>query len=168
MTPAAAARTSLLPDAFALDARLRDLLAGVLAFVGVMPVEGTLLDANEPAVASSGVPRKGALSLDGPTVTLPGDQAHAVGLMLHELATNAAKDGALRADGTVRVTWAPEGPGAVRLTWTERGGPPVAPPTRRGFGTQLIAQSLAATEDDAAQFDLAPEGLTVTMRLRSA
>jgi two-component sensor histidine kinase len=58
---------------------------------------------------------------------------------LHELATNAAKYGALSVpDGHVRFEWSPMADGRLVLRWTETGGPPVNPPTRRGFGTRVM------------------------------
>lgn len=60
-------------------------------------------------------------------------------MALHELATNATKYGALSATGgRVSLGWQVDGPDGVRLTWTERGGPPVQPPTRRGLGSRLL------------------------------
>ncbi len=99
----------------------------------------------------------------------------AFGMAVHELATNALKYGALSVPGgAVRVVWALE-PSAdgdsaedgpyLRLTWTERGGPPVTPPTRRGFGARLLEKGLAG--ELSAQVDLAYDslGLVCTMRL---
>jgi two-component sensor histidine kinase len=58
---------------------------------------------------------------------------------LHELATNAAKYGALSvAEGEVRVEWSREADGQLVLRWSEAGGPPVKPPTRKGFGTHVM------------------------------
>ena len=85
----------------------------------------------------------------GPAVTLAPTQVLPLGLILHELATNAVKHGALSApSGSVRVGWVLEeadGRHLLRLRWEERGGPWVAPPTSRGFGTRLIE---FATERD--------------------
>jgi two-component system CheB/CheR fusion protein len=88
-----------------------------------------------------------AVRLNGPAVMLPRDLAVSMALVLHELATNAAKHGALsRPGGSVEVTWSVE-PAAsetqLNLAWQERGGPSVdATPKREGFGTTLIEQSL--------------------------
>lgn len=95
----------------------------------------------------------------------------ALGMAVHELATNALKYGALSVpDGAVRVVWALEpdetGDGPhLRLTWTEQGGPPVAPPTRHGFGVRLLEKGLAG--ELSAQVNLAYDslGLVCTMRL---
>lgn len=103
------------------------------------------------------------LSVEGKQIDLPGDVAHALGLVLHELATNAAKYGALSSEsGIVRVSWTVEVDRATPrlfLEWRERGGPKVEPPTRRGFGSRLIERSLATSGDNAVmQYD--PQGLS--------
>jgi len=93
----------------------------------------------------------------------------ALGMAVHELATNALKYGALSVpEGRVRVVWAlepaSESP-VLRLTWTEHGGPPVVAPTRRGFGARLLEKGLAG--ELSAQVSLAYDslGLVCTMRL---
>jgi two-component sensor histidine kinase len=106
----------------------------------------------------------GQFRLDGPPVTLPARQAVAVGMLLHELATNAAKYGALSVpEGRVEVRWTlREDPGGARrldLTWEETGGPPVRPPTRRGFGTQLIERAIARDLGAEVVADYDPRGL---------
>ena len=84
-------------------------------------------------------------------------------LMLHELATNAAKYGALStATGRLSVTWTvePAGPAAnVRLCWREAGGPLVRAPDSKGFGRTLIERSMAYELDGDARLDYRPEGL---------
>jgi PAS domain S-box-containing protein len=99
----------------------------------------------------------------GPAVTLPPARVQALALVLHELATNAVKHGALSAHGgRVRVGWEvgeADGARRLRLRWEERGGPPVAPPVSRGFGTELIEH--VATDELGVRPELtfAPEGL---------
>ncbi|WP_293413588.1 PAS domain S-box protein [Phenylobacterium sp.] len=81
-----------------------------------------------------------AYRLEGPAHTLKPDQVQPLGMIIHELATNAAKYGALsRESGRVSLTWrsTPEG---LAFEWRETGGPPVQPPTARGFGSRLIAR----------------------------
>jgi PAS domain S-box-containing protein len=83
----------------------------------------------------------------GPAVVLLPATAQAMALALHELATNAAKYGALSApDGRVEIAWrvAPGGGKSFELTWTESGGPTVAEPSRTGFGTRMIEGVLTA------------------------
>ncbi len=113
----------------------------------------------------------GRLRVEGPDVRLPEQAALSLALMLHELTTNAVKYGALSVpSGSVHVAWtlAPEleaGPDARRLhlVWRERGGPPVTPPTRRGFGSRLIENSLASTLRGKAVISFLNEGVTCTV-----
>jgi PAS domain S-box-containing protein len=88
----------------------------------------------------------GRISIDGPPVTLASQTAINLALVIHELATNAAKYGALSTfDGKISVLWSLDGVEARRrllLSWAERDGPAVIAPTRRGFGTELIERSL--------------------------
>jgi PAS domain S-box-containing protein len=94
--------------------------------------------------------------------------ALALSMMLHELATNAIKYGALsNAAGTVMVTWtiADEGDSSMqaqlrlRLRWEESGGPPVSPPTHRGFGSRMIERSLAGELGGQVRTSYEPEGV---------
>lgn len=79
-------------------------------------------------------------SVEGPDLLLKADQAQPVSMIIHELATNAFKHGALsEPEGKVEITWT-KACGEALLVWRERGGPPVTPPDRRGFGSKLIQQ----------------------------
>ena len=85
-------------------------------------------------------------------------------MAFHELITNAAKYGALSAPaGHVEIQWQPvrdeHGRMMLRIDWQERGGPAVAAPERRGFGSRLIESSIAAELDGSARLAYAPEGL---------
>jgi len=84
-------------------------------------------------------------------------------MAVHELTTNAAKYGALSVPGgQVEIRWEPaevSGVRIVRIEWIERDGPPVAPPTRRSFGTRLIEGSIAAELGGSARLHYAAEGL---------
>ena len=89
--------------------------------------------------------------------------AAALGLALHELATNAIKHGALAAAaGRVRVGWRLEND-RLRLEWDESGGPPVIRPTHRGFGSVLIERSIPYEFGGRVDLDFAPEGLRCTI-----
>ncbi len=94
----------------------------------------------------------------------------AFALALHELATNAAKYGALSNDsGTVALSWRTEGPGddaLLHVIWREQGGPPVTPPARKGFGSALIERSLRAYFSGKAETDYRPEGLVFELEAR--
>jgi len=104
----------------------------------------------------------------GAPVRLEPQAAVTLALVLHELATNAVKYGALSTDdGWVSLEWSASPAQAgldLDLTWAEHGGPPVTPPKRRGFGGRLITRSLAA-EQGSAQLIYAPEGLCCRMTL---
>jgi light-regulated signal transduction histidine kinase (bacteriophytochrome) len=101
----------------------------------------------------------GRITVAGPTIRLGPKAALALGMALHELATNAAKHGALsRPGGSVAVGWA-LGDTTLRLEWRESGGPPVLPPTRRGFGMAMIERSLAYEVGGHSRLDFAPDGL---------
>ena len=100
----------------------------------------------------------------GPDVMLNPKVAQTFALLVHELATNAAKHGALsQAGGRIEIHWSIEGAGAAarfKFQWQERDGPPVIPPTRQGFGH--IVLETAAAQDFGAQpkIRFAPEGLS--------
>jgi two-component sensor histidine kinase len=99
------------------------------------------------------------IRMQGSHVRLTPRQALALSIALHELATNAAKYGALSGDwGYVDVRWSSAG-GTLRLTWTESEGPPVEKPTRAGFGSRLIQRSLAAELGGSAIIEYRREGL---------
>jgi two-component sensor histidine kinase/PAS domain-containing protein len=98
--------------------------------------------------------------MEGPDVSLPPKQALALGMVFHELATNAAKHGALsQAKGCVEVDWRLEAE-RLEVTWRERRGPPVTPPQRRGFGSRLIKAALETELRGSASLDYAPDGLS--------
>lgn len=106
----------------------------------------------------------------GPPVLLDADAAQNIGMALHELATNASKHGALSVTtGRVSITWdwllAAEGERTLQLRWEESGGPPVSPPTRRGFGHAVIERLTAASMHGTAVLDWRPEGLCWTLEV---
>ncbi|WP_337188604.1 HWE histidine kinase domain-containing protein [Phenylobacterium sp.] len=105
----------------------------------------------------------GRLTLSGPGLDLEPKTAVALGLAMHELATNAVKHGALsERDGRVQITWT-AGEGVLRLTWRESGGPPVRVPAVRGFGTRLLEQGLAADLGGRVNLDFRADGLVCTV-----
>ena len=125
------------------------------------------------AVLRATCPRREAFRIEGPAVLLTPKQAVTLVMALHELATNAAKYGALSVDGgSVRLAWtvAPEDDRALELEWIERGGPPATAPETKGFGVRMIERSLSAEFRGAVRADFAPEGfeLRLTGRLRGA
>jgi two-component sensor histidine kinase len=97
--------------------------------------------------------------IDGASVMLKADVAQAIAVVLHELATNAAKYGALSvAGGRVHVTWAEVPDERLILRWTETGGPPARPPTGEGFGTRVMRSMLISLRGDM-RFDWSENGL---------
>jgi PAS domain S-box-containing protein len=107
----------------------------------------------------------GRIAMHGPALNVPPDKAQTVSLIVHELATNAAKYGALSDPaGSVAIGWSLDGEFLV-LQWTETGGPPVSPPQKQGFGTKIIGASLNKQRDEDANFDWRPEGLRCTIKL---
>lgn len=96
---------------------------------------------------------------DGPQTLLAPDAAQAVAVALHELATNAAKYGALSTpDGHVRLEWSHAAAGSLRLCWMETGGPVAQEPTRTGFGTRIVEQMIGQQKGQV-RFDWRKEGL---------
>ena len=102
--------------------------------------------------------------LKGPPVALDPKTAVALGIVFHELATNAVKHGALSNDsGTVSVTWTFNGDEAVALQWLENGGPEVRQPSRAGFGSRLIKLELTHELNGGAELIYEKTGLKVAM-----
>jgi PAS domain S-box-containing protein len=103
------------------------------------------------------------VQLNGPSVDVPSTIAVPLGMAIHELTTNAAKYGALSVlGGSVSVSWALTGEGDRReldVTWIERDGPTIEPPTRRGFGSQLLERVLTNQIGARATISFEPEGL---------
>jgi two-component sensor histidine kinase len=100
------------------------------------------------------------IALQGPRLLLNPASAQVIGLALHELATNAGKYGALSTDkGGVNINWGTDDD-AFTMTWTEHDGPPVSPPTRRGFGTVVMEAMAERGIRGAVNLDYAPSGVT--------
>jgi PAS domain S-box-containing protein len=96
----------------------------------------------------------------GPKLRLKAASAQSIGLALHELTTNAGKYGALsKATGRLDVGWGTEGE-TFRMSWTERDGPQVSPPPRRGFGTVVMQEMAERSVDGKVDLDYAPSGVS--------
>ena len=101
----------------------------------------------------------GRATIVGPDVMLQPDVAQAIAVAVHELATNAAKYGALSSsDGRVKVEWS-RSEGNLVIRWTENGGPLVKPPKRKGFGTKVIEGMIRGQLKGEMRFDWRTEGL---------
>ncbi|MCI0598846.1 MAG: PAS domain-containing protein [Beijerinckiaceae bacterium] len=103
------------------------------------------------------------LAIEGPAVLIPADRAASWSMTLHELCTNALKHGAFKTDaGRVKIAWALPERGRLRFRWSEHGGPPIAVPTHRGFGSRLI-ESLGRELAGSATIEFEPDGLVCTI-----
>ncbi|WBV44659.1 HWE histidine kinase domain-containing protein [Pseudoroseomonas cervicalis] len=143
---------TLLAQAYWAGAELRALLEGELAAF-LQPDAG------------AGAPR---VLLDGPPVTLPPALAQGVSMVLHELATNATKHGALsRQGGTVCVTWSVrEAEARLILRWSERGGPALAgAPSHAGFGSRMLEATIGRQLGGVVRRDWRAEGLECELEL---
>ena len=113
--------------------------------------------------------RADAVRIAGPRLLVNPKQALTLSLVMHELAANAAKYGALSVPhGRVEIGWQIGPERSLRLSWQEVGGPRVAPPSRRGFGSQLIEFNIAHEFGGEARLDYRPAGaecvLTIPLR----
>ena len=109
----------------------------------------------------------GRIDLSGPAMSLAPTAAQSLAMALHELATNAAKYGALSTPGgRVAITWQyDDAAGLLVLYWRETGGPPVRQPARRGFGMGVIERTIGQQIGGEARFDWRPDGLVCELRL---
>ena len=106
------------------------------------------------------------LVLDGPAVMIDARAYQTLALVLHEMMTNAAKYGALSVKtGKLHIAWTLEKTGDLVLTWQEAGGPPVQPPTRRGFGTIVVEQSIPFELQGEAIVEYRPEGVSARFKV---
>jgi len=107
------------------------------------------------------------LSLDGETVYLTPNAAVMLGMVFHELATNAAKHGAFTTDsGGVAVTWhSDKGRQLLKIDWAEHGVPHAAPSREDGFGLTLIKRGIAHELQGRASFDFGDEGLHCSLEI---
>lgn len=118
--------------------------------------------------AGPGAPER--VTLAGPDVELAAGAAQPVAMALHELATNAAKYGALSVpSGRVAIAWARAEDGGLALRWLEQGGPPVdGAPARRGFGSSVIRNTVERQLGGRTRFEWRAEGLAVELLLPPA
>ena len=104
--------------------------------------------------------------IDGPQILLEPDVAQAIAVTLHELATNAAKYGALSTpNGQVRLEWSDAAEGRLRLRWMETGGPVAQEPARKGVGGRIIEQMIVQ-QKGKVRFDWRKDGLVCEITLR--
>lgn len=160
-------RTDNLDDfAQALDGRIRALSAThdllTQSEWGTTPLRKVLQAEMAPYASAD----SNMLDLEGPDVALAPNDALLFGLAIHELATNAAKYGALSSPGgQVAIRWERDYDDTVRVEWRESGGPPVPAQRTRGFGTELIERIVAHELRHPVELDFAPEGVRCILRV---
>ena len=116
------------------------------------------------AAAELGGLAPGKARWEGPDIVLNPRATNSLALALHELATNAVKFGALSADtGRVEVRWVHRPQGGFELTWTERGGPSVPAPERRGFGSTLLERVTGRELGGQARLEFRPDGVRAVL-----
>jgi PAS domain S-box-containing protein len=104
--------------------------------------------------------------ISGPAIILPPAMAQALAMCLHELATNAAKHGALTSEhGRVEVEWCVRESTTLEVVWAESGGPPVRRPAHRGFGATVIERSLSGSLDGSTELEWRATGLRCLMKV---
>ena len=110
--------------------------------------------------------RADAVDIAGPRLLVSPKQALTLSLVMHELAANAAKYGALSVpSGRVEIGWRIDPDRRLRLSWQESGGPQVAPPDQRGFGSQLIEFNIAHEFGGEAKLDYRPTGVECVLKI---
>lgn len=118
-----------------------------------------LSDVAQQALALYRTP-KSRIAFEGPNVELTGPQVLGITLTFHELATNAAKYGALSTpSGNVAISWSVASDHSFVLTWTETGGPAVSKPEHKGFGSQILGRVTGGYFDGTSHTEYAPKGL---------
>ena len=127
-------------------------------------IEGAAIGDIVEKVLAPFIDRNGRrITMAGPAIHLTPEVTLALSMALHELATNAVKYGALSTGaGRVVIAWALTGANAARrftFTWVEEGGPPVAPPSRTGFGTRMIERVLSRHVRGKATIHYPPDGV---------
>ncbi|MFC0202771.1 CHASE domain-containing protein [Novosphingobium soli] len=106
------------------------------------------------------------VTMSGPTIKLAPNDAMSLGLAIHELATNAAKYGALSTiEGRIHVHWVLLSPELAEIHWREEGGPPVVQPDKRGFGRDLIEKIVAHELKSEVDLRFNPGGVECRLKV---
>jgi PAS domain S-box-containing protein len=150
----------------AIEGRIRALANVHSLFVETRWIGAELSTVATQELAPYSAKDKTRVRMDGPQVLLEPNEAQAIAVILHELATNAAKYGALSvANGEVNLKWWYEPTRQLHLRWTETGGPAVQEPTRKGYGGRIIEQMIDQLKGKT-QSDWRAEGLVCEITLR--
>jgi PAS domain S-box-containing protein len=146
-------------------AKAHDLIRAPSSSATQAPRDTTVRILVESLLEAHLLPEKGQLEIDGPDVPVGAVGAAALAQMLHELATNASKYGALsELGGKLSISWKTDGPNII-LTWAESGGPAVSgPPPRKGFGVDLAIMTARGQLGGDVTYDWRPQGVLITLR----
>lgn len=128
---------------------------------GPAPIQA-LIDAEAAAYLADQPDR---ITTSGGFVLLNPQAYSTMALVIHELVTNSAKYGSLSDGGTVSIGWQRNEAGDLLFEWREQGGPPVTPPTRKGFGTTIIDRSVPYDLGGDASVDYAADGVRASFRI---
>lgn len=128
---------------------------------GPAPIQA-LIDAEAAAYLAD---RPDRIATSGGFVLLNPQAYSTMALVIHELVTNSAKYGSLSDSGTVQIDWRRNDAGDLLIDWRETGGPPVQPPTRKGFGTTIIDRSVPYDLGGEAIIEYAPGGVHAHFRI---
>ncbi len=151
----------------AIEGRIRALANVHSLFVETRWIGAELLTIATQELAPYLANNETRVRVDGPQVLLAPNVAQAMAVALHELATSAAKYGALSArEGRVELKWSHESEGQLSFRWAEMGGPPVQKPTRQGFGTRLL-EGIINQLNGEAHFDWRPQGLVCAITVKA-
>ncbi len=163
-------KTAATPEAFAaaIEGRIQ-----AIAKAHSLLTRGGRLGATLAAIVETELaPYRGVgqrVTVSGDEVILTPKAGMALSMTIHELTTNAVKHGALSVpEGRLEIRWTASGDGMaplLRIDWTESEGPPVTPPTRRGFGATLIERALAYEFDAQVKREFHPSGLTCMIKM---
>ena len=145
------------------NSRLSALAAAQTILIDAETEPAMLLDVAQLPLAPH-ISNSERLAMSGPDIALSGPRAHALTLALHELATNAAKYGALSVEGgAVQISWT-NTEGELNLFWRESRGPAVSAPTRKGFGSSLIALNLSSAFSGVVDLRFEQSGVQCHLR----
>jgi two-component sensor histidine kinase len=151
----------------AIEGRIRALANVHSLFVATRWVGAELSTVAAQELAPYSKEAETRVRIDGPEVLLKPDIAQVIAMILHELATNAAKYGAIStAHGQIDLKWLHEEDGRLTVRWAELGGPEVQTPSRQGFGTRVIERMIGQLKGKA-RFDWRAEGLVCEVAFRA-
>nr|WP_086491861.1 HWE histidine kinase domain-containing protein [Novosphingobium panipatense] len=128
---------------------------------GPAPLQA-LIDAEAAAFAAD---KETSIISEGPAILLNPQAYSTMALVIHELVTNSTKYGSLSGEGEVHIAWDRNPANDLVLSWHETGGPPVSPPTRKGFGTTIVDRSVPYDLGGSSEIHYDPAGVRASFRI---